>query len=306
VLFSVIIPTLNRRAFLERALESVWAQAFTNYEVIVVDDGSDDGTQQYLTEFGDRLRWISQSNRGPGAARNAGVALAQGQYLAFLDSDDLWFPWTLQVFSELVLAYGRPAILSAKFADFCNPEELRSISATDTPSAAVFDRYFDSSHQGYFVGAGMMVIAKTTFKRSGGFVEDRLNAEDHDLALKMGNEPGFVQVDAPITLARRIHPRSEIGNVASTGAGIARVIAAEKNGGYPGGQQFQAERQRIICMHARSAMLSCIRGGYLSEAWQLYNQTFLWQLYNCRFRFLAATPFLLAYKAVLPGAGGPP
>src|SRR5690242_12732553 len=98
MIFSVVIPTYNRMRFLPSALKSVWYQTYQDFEVIVIDDGSTDETQIYLSSIGSKVRYIRQTNHGPGAARNIGVQAAIGDYIAFLDSDDLWFPWTLDVF----------------------------------------------------------------------------------------------------------------------------------------------------------------------------------------------------------------
>lgn len=88
---SVIIPTYNRATRVLDGIRSVLAQTFTDLEVIVVDDGSSDGTGQKLREaFGDRIRYYFQSNQGASVARNRGVAEAKGKWIAFLDSDDLW------------------------------------------------------------------------------------------------------------------------------------------------------------------------------------------------------------------------
>ena len=90
---SVIIPTWNRRDLCLRAVRSVLAQTRAVDEIIVVDDGSTDGTAEALAaEFGPRVRCVRQANAGVAAARNAGLALAQGRYIALLDSDDLWLP----------------------------------------------------------------------------------------------------------------------------------------------------------------------------------------------------------------------
>ena len=89
----MIIPTYNRRDLLPRALDSVLAQTRDVDEIIVVDDGSTDGTDDMLrTRYGDRVRYVWQPNAGVSAARNHGLRLAQGRYLALLDSDDLWLP----------------------------------------------------------------------------------------------------------------------------------------------------------------------------------------------------------------------
>lgn len=89
---SVIVPTFNGAGFIADTLRSILAQTHPPLEVIVVDDGSDDGTAEVLATFGDRVRRIAQSRSGPAAARNAGIQAARGRLLAFLDHDDLWVP----------------------------------------------------------------------------------------------------------------------------------------------------------------------------------------------------------------------
>ncbi len=94
---SVIIPTYNRKEFLREAVQSVLEQTFQDLELIVVDDGSTDGTWEMLErEFGGRIRYIYQENQGPSAARNRGVEASCGEWIAFLDSDDLWLPKKLE------------------------------------------------------------------------------------------------------------------------------------------------------------------------------------------------------------------
>ncbi|NLT72664.1 MAG: glycosyltransferase, partial [Chloroflexi bacterium] len=94
---SVIIPTYNRCSYVQQAIDSVLAQTHTDYEIIVIDDGSTDGTGEALRErYGDRITYEWQENQGESVARNRGIALAQGEYIAFLDSDDLWLPEKLE------------------------------------------------------------------------------------------------------------------------------------------------------------------------------------------------------------------
>src|SRR5690242_2033878 len=86
--FSVVVPTYNRAATLPRAIDSVLAQSVDDFELIVVDDGSTDDTDAVLEHFGDRVRVVVQANAGVSAARNAGAAISQAEWLVFLDSDD--------------------------------------------------------------------------------------------------------------------------------------------------------------------------------------------------------------------------
>jgi GT2 family glycosyltransferase len=94
---SIVIPLYNKAAYVRRALESIAAQTFTDFELIVVDDGSTDDGARIVTEYGDpRFKLISQSIAGPGPARNTGIAHARGELIAFLDADDEWLPTYLE------------------------------------------------------------------------------------------------------------------------------------------------------------------------------------------------------------------
>ena len=94
-LISVIIPSYNTSAYIREAIDSVLAQDCPDLDLIVVDDGSTDGTVDVVRSYGERLRLLTQRNEGAAAARNAGLAAASGEYIAFLDSDDVWLPGKL-------------------------------------------------------------------------------------------------------------------------------------------------------------------------------------------------------------------
>ncbi|MDD5259281.1 MAG: glycosyltransferase [bacterium] len=93
---SVIIPTYNRAELVCEAIESVLRQAYRDYEIIVIDDGSNDDTVGKLREYGNKIKYIHQKNKGVSAARNKGILEAAGEYIAFLDSDDIWVPYKLE------------------------------------------------------------------------------------------------------------------------------------------------------------------------------------------------------------------
>ena len=91
-LISCIVPTFNGERYLRETLDSITAQSYRPLEIIVADDGSTDSTKKISASYGDRVRYLRQPNRGPAAARNLGLAAAQGALIAFLDQDDLWHP----------------------------------------------------------------------------------------------------------------------------------------------------------------------------------------------------------------------
>lgn len=99
---SVIIPTYNREGYIADAIDSVLQQTCGDFEVIVVDDGSTDGTRERVAAYGEKVRYIFTSNRGVGHARNLGMAHARGEFLAFLDSDDVLYPYMLELESRLL------------------------------------------------------------------------------------------------------------------------------------------------------------------------------------------------------------
>jgi glycosyltransferase involved in cell wall biosynthesis len=116
VFLSIIIPTFNRCKLLNRALNSVFNQTYSDYEVIVIDDGSTDDTAEMLQKNFTHLRYSCQSNHGVSAARNKGLELAKGEWVAFLDSDDEWLPQKLE--KQISLLKAKPGY------KICHTEEL--------------------------------------------------------------------------------------------------------------------------------------------------------------------------------------
>ncbi len=125
--YSVIIPSFDRAALVVQAVESVLAQAPAPLEIIVVDDGSTDGTDRALAGYGPPVRYVRQPNRGPSAARNTGIALARGDLIALLDSDDLWHPG--KIAHDIALLRANPdAGMVAGDADYYDGTHLRFAS----------------------------------------------------------------------------------------------------------------------------------------------------------------------------------
>ncbi len=287
-LFSVIIPTYNRAALLARALASVRRQTFTDYEVIVVDDGSTDDTLERLRGLPE-VKVLVQQNRGPGAARNLGVRQCSGQYLAFLDSDDLWFPWSLETYASILRQPSAPAFLAGKPFRFRVETELPTALVGSAASKS-FPDYLASGDEWRWFGVSSFVIRTVVFHATGGFAGEAINGEDADLALKLGEAPGFAQITNPPTFGYRDHGANVTGNLAKSIAGGWHQVMAEKSGRYPGGPRRARERRRIIGRHLRPLALDCLRRGEWRDAWAFYRATFGWHLASGRFKFLAGFP----------------
>jgi glycosyltransferase involved in cell wall biosynthesis len=179
--FSAIIPTHNRARKVARAVESVLAQTDRDVECIVVDDGSTDDTARTLAAYGEAITVVSQENGGVSAARNAGIDRSRGQYLAFLDSDDWWYPEKLATIRtllsrhpEAVLAYSPMDVVDEWGATIGN-----------TAYAVGRDLTFRDLLNGNPIGASTAVVRREVAIAAGGFSKDINGCEDWELWLKV-------------------------------------------------------------------------------------------------------------------------
>lgn len=139
-LVSVVIPTYNRSRLLLETLQSVFAQTFRDFEVIVVNDGSTDDTLEVLRRFGARVRVISQQNGGIGVARNRGIAEASGHYVALLDHDDLWMPEKLARQVQFLEEHHECIAVGVPYAFSSSPSECIFDAAAITNDAGIIER----------------------------------------------------------------------------------------------------------------------------------------------------------------------
>jgi glycosyltransferase involved in cell wall biosynthesis len=295
-LFSVIIPTYNRAELLQEALATVFDQQFADFEVLVVDDGSTDDTLAILKAQSSPITVLRHTHQGPGAARNAGVERATGEYVAFLDSDDVWFPWTLEAFAEVIQRRNRPAYICGSFKQFEHRAEVARQSRSELEVES-FANYFSTWPRQYVIGAGMIAVRRDAFLASGGFPVEPINLEDHDLSLKLGLSAGFVQIVRPLTVGWRLHRGGVTRDQQKGARGCAALIARERAGDYPGGRQWSKVRQNIITTHTRSFSLESVRAGELRLAWRIYLDTLSWHLKLGRIRYLSMFPILAMLSA---------
>ncbi len=262
---SVIIPTYNRRELVQRALRSVLAQTRRVDEVIVVDDGSTDGTGEALAAaFGDRIVYLRQANAGVSAARNRGLALAHGRYLALLDSDDEWLPEKTRLQCELLDAHPDFGMV------LCDVERVdaegRVIDVLSRRVALPVDGFIlgDVLRDPALVPASLL-MRRTVYERIGGFDETLATGEDLDFHLRVAREFQIAVVAMPLARALRGHDGLSslartyddyLGVMRRAVAAAAPLVALE-------------ERNIALAIAYRRAARGMIYQGRWAEAWRL-------------------------------------
>jgi len=187
---SVIIPLYNKSRYITKCIDSVLAQTHTNFELIVVDDGSTDDSAAIVCGIrDDRLRLVSQPNKGVSAARNRGLQETQYDLVAFLDADDWWDPDYLTEMASLIKAYPDVLIYSAPFAHVENGAIFPSDACvTEGPPHRVFDALDECVRRGRFIlpfSSSSVVLRKDAFIQAGLFDPAIAFCEDYDLFVRV-------------------------------------------------------------------------------------------------------------------------
>lgn len=209
---SVVIPTYNHRDTVGAALDSVFAQTFGDHEVIVVNDGSPDDTAVVLRPYLDRIRYVEQPNAGQGAARNRGIAMASGEFVALLDDDDAWpadkLAWqvaAMRARPDVVLAYGEDVRVDAA-GDLLPPTPRRGYKR---PSGHAYRDFLEGC---WIASPGQTLIRRTALARVGGFDPGVWGSDDWDLYLRLA-QVGPFHYENRVALRYRVHAGNASSNV---------------------------------------------------------------------------------------------
>lgn len=195
--YSVIIPTFNRRELCARAIESVLKQKEKDFELIVVDDGSEDETFEYLNEkYGDnaKISIYQIANSGVSVARNFAATKAKGKYLAFLDSDDEWLPKKLSVQKKYIIDKPSTVILHSDEIWIRNGKRVNQMKKHRKEGGDIFVRSLDLC----LISPSAVVIKKELFDEFGGFDPEFIVCEDYDLWLKMTSKHHIDFIEEPL------------------------------------------------------------------------------------------------------------
>ena len=226
--FSIIIPTYNRAHLLKIAVDSVLAQTFTDYELIIVDDGSRDNTRQVLDEYlkgeGCRvsgvddnerdtryarrdtvIKHIYQENSGPAAARNRGIKKARGKFICFLDSDDRFRRQKLEITYDYIKKYPQYKIFHTEEIWYRNGKILSQKAYHKKPDGYVFN----NSLKICSISISTAAIKKEIFDRVGLFDENMPVCEDYDLWLRITSLYPVKLIPLPLTIKEGGHPNQQ-------------------------------------------------------------------------------------------------
>lgn len=197
-LVSCVVTVYNGERFLAEAIDSVLDQTYSNRECIVVDDGSTDRSAGIIARYGQRVRCVRQPNAGPGAALNLGLHHATGQFLAFLDCDDLWHPGKLE--RQVAVLEENPDLQGcvARVRNFLDP----SIEAPAVPAGVDLD----AAVPGFVTGT--LLARRSAFERTGPFSEARRHTAAPEWFIRARELSLPVQVLDDVLLYRRIHDRN--------------------------------------------------------------------------------------------------
>jgi glycosyltransferase involved in cell wall biosynthesis len=209
VMVSVVIPVFNGGGTVGAAIESVRRQTYGDHEIIVVDDGSTDETPSVVAAFGDGVRYVRQENRGVSAARNVGLAEARGEYVAFLDADDLWLRRKLE--KQVAVLWSEPAVVAVQCSAYLVDDDLRVIEARRcSPAQDTCLDYLLFRNLPSF--GSSVLVRKARIQALGGFATDLPAIEDWDLVCRLATHGRMKSIPDFLVLYRQ-HVKNRSRNV---------------------------------------------------------------------------------------------
>ncbi|MCK4767441.1 MAG: glycosyltransferase [Desulfobacula sp.] len=200
-LVSVILPTFNRAWTLKDAIESVLSQDYPKIELIVIDDGSEDGTQALLDAYKNKIMILTQENSGVSAARNAGIKESRGEFIALLDSDDAWDKRKISCQVEFLKQNPNALICQTEEIWIRNGKRVNPKFKHKKPSGMIFEPSLELC----LVSPSAVMMRRELFDMKGYFNEKFTVCEDYDLWLRVSSTLPVFLIDKPYTIKRGGH-----------------------------------------------------------------------------------------------------
>ena len=245
-LFSIIITSHDQASFIRNAVDSAVAQTHDDKQIVVVDDASSDGSQEILEGYGDAIRLVKmEKNVGASRARNIGVATATGDFLVFLDGDDVFFPWALEVYGEIADRERAEIILSTMRWFEGQAPDLSSERKPQHVEVVAYESLLEKDRS-YRASASALVIRRDVFAKVQGWTNEIFPMEDLDVLVKLLQSGRTAQILAPATVCYRIHAANTIHQVADCASALRLIMEKEKRGGYAAGPSKRRKRYAFL------------------------------------------------------------
>jgi glycosyltransferase involved in cell wall biosynthesis len=191
MVFSIVIPLYNKANYIENTLKSVLNQTFTDYEIIIVNDGSTDDSVTKVKEFNDsRIQLFNQKNQGASVARNLGIEKAKYEYIAFLDADDLWMTNHLEILNALIQNFPNAGIFASRYELVFNngKNDIPNFKGISADYEGIIPDYFETSLPYPIATSSSIVIPKGIFEKTGYFKPTISSGQDVDMWIRIASK----------------------------------------------------------------------------------------------------------------------
>jgi glycosyltransferase involved in cell wall biosynthesis len=243
---------------------------------------------------------LTQNNSGPAIARNTGIHASHGDYISFLDSDDIWYNYTLANLARVIAENPEISFIAGSAIEHSLPpnQTCSNSSHVSNLQYTLYQNYYSSSSDSLWIGTPSVCIRRCDLLTAGLFDSHRYNAEDSHLWMKLGITGKFAYIHNPATFAYCRSYNSAVSDDISTFRGLMFILSYESMNKYPGCSKYQACRSRIIAMHIKPFCLALVKHHYSGLAARLYSGSLRHLVLSKDYLFIVCYPFIYFWHTI--------
>ncbi|MEK8181048.1 glycosyltransferase family A protein [Flavobacterium buctense] len=263
--FSIIIPVYNKEKFVFKTLKSILAQTYSDYEIIIVNDGSTDNSETIIQSFKDhRIQYFSKENEGVAVARNYGLAKARGEYICFLDADDFWYPIFLETLYSYCKKLPEQKVLACAIEIETIHKTFPAQYSIEQKSDYEIVNFFDASQKECVLWTSSSVFHHSVFEKAGHFDTQIKKGEDTELWIRIGLQYPIVFIWQ--ILAKYVYDKSSVSRNLTY---FFEPYTFEK---YAVEEKKNPKLKHYLDLNRFSAVIKCKLGGDYKNAKLIYNE----------------------------------
>ncbi len=244
-LFSIVVPAYNSGKFIDETLNSLINQELSDYEIILIDDGSSDDTLDKVQPYTDKIKMLSQNHKGVSFARNLGINKAIGEYIVSFDSDDVLLPHALKTYKRVIEYFNNPPMIIAKWKFSSELGDLESYLNNQNINCTKFDCFFRKSVS-LSSGNANLIVKRKLLLKIGGYPTDSISYDDYRLIFRLGDINPLIVITKPVTVFYRDRPDSLSHRSDYQSEGIIALINDERANLLAGGKRYKFDREGLI------------------------------------------------------------